>query len=297
MPTAGAFPACADCAGNHLNFTASGGIICGTSSSGGAVSFSAITNGTNTTATMNVGAGASLQPTSTGIITANYVNPLAAVIANDCSGWSSSGSSAIQLQDQGPCGGSIGGAPFGVHDIGTNTTYTIQVGDDKHFITGEPTSAATYTLPQPSSGTAPFVSSVSSTDCSTATTCAVSITVTAGNAIRFVFLCRCEGGSPPPVFSVSDNKSDTYTTTLTPTHVTNGSENFYVAEAVAYTVTGGSTTVTEACSNCAGFSFANQFVYALQYATLTGPRPEPSLTTLEARASLPSQSRPTSKTM
>ena len=37
MPTALAFPSCADSAGNHLNFTSSGGITCGSTSSGSGV--------------------------------------------------------------------------------------------------------------------------------------------------------------------------------------------------------------------------------------------------------------------
>lgn len=43
-------------------------------STGGSVSFSSLTSGTNTTAAMLVGAGASLAPTSTGTISANQLN-------------------------------------------------------------------------------------------------------------------------------------------------------------------------------------------------------------------------------
>jgi hypothetical protein len=52
---------CTDTGGNHLNYTTSTHLFsCGTSSSGGAVTFSAITGSTNTTAAMIVGTGASL---------------------------------------------------------------------------------------------------------------------------------------------------------------------------------------------------------------------------------------------
>lgn len=47
------------------------GQACG--SGGGSTAFSAITNGTNTAATMNVGTGASLQPTGLGLLVANSV--------------------------------------------------------------------------------------------------------------------------------------------------------------------------------------------------------------------------------
>lgn len=67
---------CTDTGGNHLNYTASSNSFsCGTSASGGATAFSAITSGTNTTATMTVGAGGSIVPTSTGVIAATVNRP------------------------------------------------------------------------------------------------------------------------------------------------------------------------------------------------------------------------------
>ena len=61
---------CPDVAGQHLNF--SGGVwSCGTSGGGGSsAAFSALTAGTNTTAAMVVGTGASLSVTGSGTITA-----------------------------------------------------------------------------------------------------------------------------------------------------------------------------------------------------------------------------------
>jgi hypothetical protein len=268
MPTFGAFPTCPDSGGNHLNFTTAAGILCGTSG-GSSTTWATLAGGTNTSSAFLCGAGCSLAPTSTGIVTANYINPLAAVTGNDCAGFSSSGSTAIPLQDQGPCGGASAGSPFGVHDIGTATAYTIQTGDDKHLVTGEPTAAATYTLPQPSSGTAPFVSSASSSDCTTATTCAVTISLTAANAVRVVGQWSVNS-STLPAFAVSDNKSDSYAITLVPTQVSVSGFWVVTAEALAFNVAGGSTTITMACSNCGSISVSHQAVYALQYTTLTG---------------------------
>ena len=81
LSSGGGFPTveCPDIAGQHLNF--SGGVwTCGVT--GGTVAsaaFGALTGGTNTTATMLVGTGASLAPTGTGTITATALltNPLA----------------------------------------------------------------------------------------------------------------------------------------------------------------------------------------------------------------------------
>ena len=49
FPTLGAFPACADSAGNHLNFSTTAGFSCGTSSGSG--TFSGLTPGTNVSTT------------------------------------------------------------------------------------------------------------------------------------------------------------------------------------------------------------------------------------------------------
>jgi hypothetical protein len=52
------------------DIAATGTLTCGTPAGGGSSAFNAITTGTNTTATMTVGSGASLVPAGTGIITA-----------------------------------------------------------------------------------------------------------------------------------------------------------------------------------------------------------------------------------
>lgn len=65
-------PNCLDTAGQHLNYNiATNQWSCGTTgAAGGSPAFNAITAGTNTTAAMVVGTGASLAPTGTGTITA-----------------------------------------------------------------------------------------------------------------------------------------------------------------------------------------------------------------------------------
>lgn len=72
MPTLAAFGNCPDSGGNHINISSTTGLItCGTSSSTTSLAFSAITSATNTTAAMVVGAGGSLNFTSTGTINAS----------------------------------------------------------------------------------------------------------------------------------------------------------------------------------------------------------------------------------
>jgi Repeat of unknown function (DUF5907) len=74
-PSAGAWqpiPDCVDAGGKHLNYNVSTNQwTCGTSGGTvGSAAFSALTGGTNTSAAMVVGTGASLTPTGTGTITA-----------------------------------------------------------------------------------------------------------------------------------------------------------------------------------------------------------------------------------
>lgn len=65
-------PACLDSGGNHLNYnTGTHAFSCGTSGgTAGSAAFNTITNGTNTSAAMVVGSGASLSATGSGSITA-----------------------------------------------------------------------------------------------------------------------------------------------------------------------------------------------------------------------------------
>ena len=78
-----AIPTCTDVTGNHLNYNAATNTFsCGTTSSTGAPAFNTIGSGTNTTAAMVVGSGATLTPTGTGTINAtqfkgNTVVPVA----------------------------------------------------------------------------------------------------------------------------------------------------------------------------------------------------------------------------
>ena len=69
-PSGLALPPCVDSAGNHLNYTTGTGFSCGTTSSSGSPAFNAITSGTNSTATMVIGTGASLTTTGSGILQA-----------------------------------------------------------------------------------------------------------------------------------------------------------------------------------------------------------------------------------
>ena len=68
-----ALPNCVDSGGQHLNYTvATNTWSCGTTGDGvgGSAAFNALTSGTNTTAAMVVGSGATLTPTGTGVINA-----------------------------------------------------------------------------------------------------------------------------------------------------------------------------------------------------------------------------------
>jgi hypothetical protein len=69
-------PNCLDTAGQHLNYaTATNTISCGSSGGGVTGPFSGLTSGTNSTAAMLVGAGASLIPTGSGILAASGFRP------------------------------------------------------------------------------------------------------------------------------------------------------------------------------------------------------------------------------
>ena len=69
-PSGLALPPCVDSAGNHLNYTTGTGFSCGTTSSSGSPAFNAITSGTNSTAAMVIGTGASLTTSGSGILQA-----------------------------------------------------------------------------------------------------------------------------------------------------------------------------------------------------------------------------------
>ena len=72
-PSGLAVPSCVNSAGNHLNYTTGTGFSCGTTSSSGSPAFNAITSGTNSTAAMVIGTGASLTTTGSGILQATSV--------------------------------------------------------------------------------------------------------------------------------------------------------------------------------------------------------------------------------
>ena len=72
-PSGLALPSCIDTAGNHLNYTTGTGFSCGTTSSSGSPAFNAITSGTNSTAAMVIGTGASLTTSGSGILQATSV--------------------------------------------------------------------------------------------------------------------------------------------------------------------------------------------------------------------------------
>jgi len=115
------FPAlvASDCLASNSGATALVFQACG----GGSSAFSAITTGTNTTATMTVGAGGTLTFASTGIVNADQVNGLTfpALVANDCLA-SNSGGTALVFQ---AC---AAGNAFGSITTGTNSTATMTVG-------------------------------------------------------------------------------------------------------------------------------------------------------------------------
>ena len=97
------------------------------SGGGGSSAFASLTSGTNTAATMNVGTGASIQPTGSGVVSANQVNGASAPTSKTCVGTNSSG----QLIDAtSHCGAApaqtiIGSANFSISGGAiTSPTYT-----------------------------------------------------------------------------------------------------------------------------------------------------------------------------
>lgn len=205
--------------------------------------------------------------------------PIASATANsvnDCPDYLNTGTSNLSLGDV-LCGGSIVGiAPFGVHAIGTATAYTITASDDKHLLTGAPTSVATYTLPQPTSGTAPYVSSQTTASCTNFLStgqCSVTLSITGGNQIRVVAEILDKSNSlTTPSISWSDNLSNTYVETLTSKafDVPSGAYNLIMEEAMVFSAANGSTTATINVSNFASFP-AGSILYLriFQYTTLT----------------------------
>lgn len=76
-------------------------------SGGGSSAFNAITTGSNTTATMTVGAGASVVPTSTGIIAATAVRPKILTVSSGNSPYTGLNTDAILLCDTSAAGRTI----------------------------------------------------------------------------------------------------------------------------------------------------------------------------------------------
>ncbi|MBI3325056.1 MAG: hypothetical protein HYZ92_07225, partial [Candidatus Omnitrophica bacterium] len=77
-------PTCTDSSGKHLNYDpATNSFSCGSSSSTTSLGFDAVTNGTNTSATMTVGNNATLTYTGTGVVNANQFKGSATVAVAD----------------------------------------------------------------------------------------------------------------------------------------------------------------------------------------------------------------------
>lgn len=216
--------------------------------------------------------------TSTINITPNAITPSGTVASGDVAAWTATGSGTQSLADGGPAGGAASSTPpAGVTPVGTATAYTIQKSDDRHLVTGAPTSAATYTLPQPSSGTAPFVSSTNTATTlnGSVTTATATLSLTASNfmAVWGVVRSNTPASPPTPSFVVTDNQSDTVVTVQAPAaghSITNGSATIFPFLYYVQTVVGGSTTVTVTCSNCTSITSGEIDISLGQYTTITG---------------------------
>lgn len=134
MPTASAFPSCADATGHHLNFTPSGGIICGNSSGSGGGYATIENNGTSVT-----------QQTTVNFIPAGSANV-------NCV--NNSGSSRTDCTITG-----INGPPSPTVQTISGTSYTVSNSDNtwRDRFTNGPVAV---TLPQANTiGTSPLVAS------------------------------------------------------------------------------------------------------------------------------------------
>lgn len=104
-------PNCADSAGQHLNYsTSTHSFTCGTSSGAGTAAFSAITSGSNTTATMTCGTGCTITAAGSGVISATQINgsaPAAVATSGSASDLSSGTLPAARLPN--PAASTLGG--------------------------------------------------------------------------------------------------------------------------------------------------------------------------------------------
>ncbi len=108
-PAFTSIPSCPDSGGNHLNYsTTTHTFACGTTGGTvGSVGFSGITGGTNTSAAMVVGSGASLAPSGSGTVSANQVNGAVlptstGVLGTNASGQLVAGTVSTLIDNQGP---------------------------------------------------------------------------------------------------------------------------------------------------------------------------------------------------
>lgn len=147
---------------NSAGVVSGTGVDCGAGGGGGA--FSAITSGANTTATMQVGTGATLEPTGSGILVANSFSGTlgtanggtgasslsgafisiysGGITSGHCAQWSATG---ILVDSGGGCG-SGGSNAFSALTSSTNTTAAMVVGTGASLaVSGSGTIAATNT--------------------------------------------------------------------------------------------------------------------------------------------------------
>lgn len=207
MPTASAFPVCADSGGNHLNFTAAGGILCGNSGSGSGYN-QILSNGTSIT-----------QRTTVNFIPAGLANincvDNGGATRSDCTVSASSG----------------GASPGGVNYI-SQTTYTIPTTDnlieDKFISNGG--AAVAITLPQPNTiSTNPFVA----TRTSGSGTCSPSCTTgsfTPNNGDVLIFSTAWADTSVS-VSTVTDSAGTTcvHLATADPAPASSGGHTYYLS--------------------------------------------------------------------
>lgn len=148
---------------NSAGLLSGTGVDCG-AGSGGSSAFNALTGGTNTTAAMLVGSGASLTPTGSGAITATSIASLTGVppIGNQTILGNGSGTSATPVALT--LGGNLVATPSGLTtsqqiNAQTGTTYTVLSTDAGKLLTVSNVGAVAVSLPQ--AGTTGFASGFS----------------------------------------------------------------------------------------------------------------------------------------